>query len=251
MLGPEHPEHADFHEQSGRRLLLPGQVRAGRGALTARPWRSSAACWVPSIPTRCGPWAIWPSILLGQGKYAQAEALFSQTLEIQRRVLGPEHASTLMSMDNLASVQYVQGKYAQAQALFNQTLEVRRRVLGPDNPDTLETLSAFAAMYLRQGNYDLARLLPNRPWRGADAYWVRNTRTQSMRHPIWRTYHEQGKFADGRALAREAMEMDRKKRPNDWEDSVRRACVGANLAGLKKYAEAEPLLLGGYSGMNA
>ena len=39
-----------------------------------------------------------------QGKYAQAEALYSQTLEIQRRVLGPEHPDTLTSMDNLAEV---------------------------------------------------------------------------------------------------------------------------------------------------
>ena len=30
-----------------------------------------------------------------EGKYAQAEALYSQTLEIQRRVLGPEHPDTL------------------------------------------------------------------------------------------------------------------------------------------------------------
>ena len=39
-----------------------------------------------------------------QGKYAQAETLDSQTLEIQRRVLGPEHPDTLRSMNNLAIV---------------------------------------------------------------------------------------------------------------------------------------------------
>ena len=43
-----------------------------------------------------------------QGKYAQAEALYSQTLEIQRRVLGPEHPDTLMSMNNLAIVYFAE-----------------------------------------------------------------------------------------------------------------------------------------------
>jgi hypothetical protein len=37
-----------------------------------------------------------------QGKYAQAEALYSQTLEISRRVLGREHPDTLMCMGKLA-----------------------------------------------------------------------------------------------------------------------------------------------------
>jgi hypothetical protein len=36
-----------------------------------------------------------------QGKYGQAEALHSQTLEIERRVLGAEHPETLRSMYNL------------------------------------------------------------------------------------------------------------------------------------------------------
>ena len=35
-----------------------------------------------------------------QGKYGQAEALYSQTLEIKRRVQGPEHPSTLNTLSD-------------------------------------------------------------------------------------------------------------------------------------------------------
>ena len=35
-------------------------------------------------------------------RYGEAEVLLRQTLEIQRRVLGPEHPSTLLIMSNLA-----------------------------------------------------------------------------------------------------------------------------------------------------
>ncbi len=72
------------------------------------------------------------NVYWSQGKYGQAEALYSQTLEIQRRVLGPEHPDTLLSMGNLADTCAKEGKYAQAEALFSQTTELSRRVLGPE-----------------------------------------------------------------------------------------------------------------------
>ena len=43
-------------------------------------------------------------ILKGQGKSDEARKLHEQTLEIQRRILGPEHPDTLRSMHNLAAM---------------------------------------------------------------------------------------------------------------------------------------------------
>jgi pentatricopeptide repeat protein len=39
-----------------------------------------------------------------QGRYAEAEKLYEETLEIERRVLGQDHPDTLASMYNLACV---------------------------------------------------------------------------------------------------------------------------------------------------
>ena len=55
VLGPEHPRHAVFHEQSGQRLQASRASTRRPRRSTARPWRSAAACWVPSIPTRWVP----------------------------------------------------------------------------------------------------------------------------------------------------------------------------------------------------
>ena len=82
-----------------------------------------------------------------------------QALEIQRRVLGPEHPDTLYSMNNLAIVYYYQGKYAQAEALDSQTLEIRRRVLGPEHPDTLNSMNILATVYDDEGKYAQAEAL--------------------------------------------------------------------------------------------
>ena len=59
----------------------------------------------------------------------------------------------------------------------------------------------------------------------------------------------QGKFAAAGALAQEAVEGNRKVRPEEWKRYFSESLLGASLAGEKKYAEAEPLLLEGYRGM--
>jgi non-specific serine/threonine protein kinase/serine/threonine-protein kinase len=91
-----------------------------------------------------------------QGKYAQAEALHSEILEIRRRMLGASHPDTLVSMNNLANVYYRQGNYAQAEALYGRILEVKRRVLGEDKWVAMNNL---ALSYYSQGKYAQAEIL--------------------------------------------------------------------------------------------
>jgi hypothetical protein len=64
-------------------------------------------------------------------------------------------------------------------------------------------------------------------------------------------YLSQGRFIESEPLAREALEFDRKKQPDDWQRFRAESLLGASLAGQHKYGEAEPLLLEGYQGMAA
>jgi eukaryotic-like serine/threonine-protein kinase len=148
------------------------------------------------------------NVYRSQGKYAQAEALSRQALEIQRRVVGPDHPDTLYSMNNLADVYYQQSKSSQAEALYGQILAERRHALGSEHPDTMASASDLAL-----------------------------------------AYRSQGKFVQSEPLAREAWEFFKKKQPDDWQRFRAESLLGASLAGQKKYAEAELLLLEGYQGM--
>jgi eukaryotic-like serine/threonine-protein kinase len=187
-----------------------------------------------------------------QGKGAQAEALHRQILEIRRRVLGPEHPLTLRSMGNLAGVYADQSKYAQAEALFSQTLEIRRRVLGPDHPETLFNLSDVAFLYQRQGKYGLAETYAAQALAGRrHTLGPEHTDTIASAADLALAYLSQGKFAESEPLAREALEFDRRKQPDVWQRYRSQGLLGASLAGQKKYAEAERLLLEGYRGMLA
>ena len=64
-------------------------------------------------------------------------------------------------------------------------------------------------------------------------------------------YVYQQKLAEAQPLAREAMQTDSKIQPDDWQRFRAESLLGASLAGQKKYAEAEPLLVEGYQGMLA
>ena len=93
------------------------------------------------------------NVLDDEGHYAEAEKLDRETLDIQRRVLGPEHPDTLMSMNNLATVLEHEGHYAEAEKLDRETLDIKRRVLGPEHPDTLASMNNLANVLDDEGHY--------------------------------------------------------------------------------------------------
>jgi len=187
-----------------------------------------------------------------EGKYAEAEALFSQTLEAMRRVLGPEHPLTLTAMANLGEVYEHEEKYAESEALFKQNIEIRQRVLGPEDSYTLATVSDLALLYLRQGKWALAETYAARALAGRrHAFGSQNPDTMAAESDLALVYLAQGKFAESEGLAREALETEQKVQADDWQRFRAESLLGASLAGEKKYAEAEPLLLEGYQGLLA
>jgi non-specific serine/threonine protein kinase/serine/threonine-protein kinase len=187
-----------------------------------------------------------------QGKFAEAEPLYSQIGDIFRRKEGAEHPNTLTIMNNLAMTQYLQGKYADSEPVFRQVLEIRRRILGPEHPQTQETLSEMASMYQRQGKYREAETYAAESMRGAQhTFGPENARTIKAENDLALAYVSQGKFTESETLARQAVEIDRKKRPDEWERFRAESLLGASLTGQKKYAEAEPLLVGACQQMAA
>jgi hypothetical protein len=91
--------------------------------------------------------------LHGKGKHAEAEQMQRELLDLQRRVLGPEHPNTLATMNNLANTLDDQGKHAEAEQMQCELLDVQRRVLGPEHPHTLATMNNLACSFLSQGKH--------------------------------------------------------------------------------------------------
>jgi tetratricopeptide (TPR) repeat protein len=251
VLGPEHPDTL-----MAMNNLLVVDVNLGKyqsaETLAGRVLETRRRVLGPEHPDTLQSMHNVAWVNYTQGRYSQAEALWSQTIELRRRVLGPEHPRTLLSMRDLADAYLAQAEYARAEVLFKHTLEIIRRVQGPEHPLALDTLSEFASLYQQQGQYPLAEtfiaqvLASRRRTLGSD-----DPRTAAAAADLALAYLSQRKFAESEPLAREAVEFDRKKQPDEWIRFRAESLLGASLAGQKKYVEAEPLLIEGCQGMLA
>ena len=130
-------------------------------------------------------------------------------MEVSRRVLGPQHTTTLGFLADRALLYLQEGKRELAEADATQVLTGRRRAGGSEDPSDVHLAAA-----------DLALILIS-----------------------------EGKFAESEPIARENLEFNVKEQPDRWQRFRAESLLGAALAGEKKYAEAEPLLLAGYQGM--
>ena len=85
------------------------------------------------------------NVYSGLGLYSPSEMLLRRAVEIRRKVLGPNDADTLDSMNHLSWVILYQGRYAEAEKIQRNALERERRVLGENNPQTAYAIDGLAS----------------------------------------------------------------------------------------------------------
>jgi tetratricopeptide (TPR) repeat protein/DNA-binding XRE family transcriptional regulator len=88
--------------------------------------------------------------LYQRARYAEAELLYQQALEIREQVLGSEHPEVATILSNLASLYWDQSKYTLAEPLFLRALSIHEQALGLDHPDVATSLNALALLYKAQ-----------------------------------------------------------------------------------------------------
>ena len=251
VLGAEHPN--TLASMNGQGYLYNSQGKYPQAEkLWSQTLESARRVLGPEHPNTLAIANNLAEVSDRQGKYAQAEAIDLSVLEVRRRVLGPEHPDTLASMSNLATAWSHLGRYPQADKLYRETLEIQRRAAGPESAGALSSLAALAANSQRQGSQAAAVAFAAQALAGRrHALGAESPDTLDAAAGLALAYQSQGRFAESEPLAREAVELDRKLRPDDWERFRDESLLGRSLLGQKEYADAEPLLLQGYQGLDA
>ncbi len=177
------------------------------------------------------------------GLFGRSHVLLSQAVDIRRRVLGPNDAQTLTSMDHLAWTLCREGHYAEAEKMQRETLDARRRVLGPENPDTLESIENLAWSLKEQSHYAEAEKLQR------ETLDIRR-RILGVEHPdtlvsmtdLAASLSGQGNFAEAEKLERDALDIQRRiLGPENPRTMTSMNNLGNTLNQEDKYPEAEKL----------
>src|SRR5262249_43008060 len=87
----------------------------------------------------------------GKARYADAERLGRQLMEVYSRGLGEGHSDTADGYSILAAVLYAQGRLPEAEATFRKALAIWLKAVGEGHPDTARTYSNLAAALAGQG----------------------------------------------------------------------------------------------------
>jgi tetratricopeptide (TPR) repeat protein len=180
-------------------------------------------------------------LLVAQGKYGEAEKLFTNVIQVQSRALGSEHPDTLDTRHRLIYALTRQTKYAEAETEARNVLKSREKVLGPDHIDTIVSRYNLAEPLVEQGKYGEAEALYREVIRlDEKVFGSEHPRTLSARVGLATVLGDEGKNAEAEPLYREIIRLDEKvygpEHPNTLND---RQNLATTLQADGKYSEAE------------
>lgn len=102
-------------------------------------------------------------LYLNQGRYKEAESMFKRALQGYGKARGPEHASTLGTVNNLGLVYRMQGRLKQAELMFERALQGYEKALVKEAvaayPPYLDSLETMADLYSDLGRITQAKEL--------------------------------------------------------------------------------------------
>jgi hypothetical protein len=95
-------------------------------------------------------------MLGNEGKYAEAEQLQRETLEMERRILGADNLKTLSVEDNLADTLIYEKKDAEAEEILLRNFANVARLYGADHPELALINYGLGCIALHRGQRDEA-----------------------------------------------------------------------------------------------
>ena len=84
--------------------------------------------------------------LARNGEYGKAVPVYRHVFEARRRVLGPDHATTVASKWHLAAGLHWAGEDSEASKFAKEVLASKKHELGEDDPDVAAILDLIASI---------------------------------------------------------------------------------------------------------
>jgi CHAT domain-containing protein/tetratricopeptide (TPR) repeat protein len=99
-----------------------------------------------------------------EGDFDQAERLFKRALELNEKLLPPEHPDLVRLLNNIAFVHSNKDDIESAEGLYERVLNIRLKHLGQKHPLVALSLNNLGTLYTRKGEIARAEETLNRAW---------------------------------------------------------------------------------------
>ncbi|HVU24789.1 MAG TPA: tetratricopeptide repeat protein, partial [Opitutus sp.] len=190
--------------------------------------------------------------LIPQGKLAEAGDLLQKSLELGKS-LGTESASAPGTLVLLALVRALENQPAESAALLQRSAGLTTGL-----PANVQGLVSFACLVLNDAfdhNQHFAEAVILHRTIVAFESQVHGRNSTEMAKALGglaSALVRAQQFAEAETVARDALALRQKRlTPGDWLIYNAQKLVGDSLVGQKRYAEAEPLLLGAFKEMQS
>ena len=97
--------------------------------------------------------------------------MYQRALDGKEKAWGPDHTSTLSTVNNLGNLYADQGKHSEAEKMYQRALDGYEKAWGPDHPSTLRTTNNLRLLNASRGRYiEAGEIHPRALNRNARAY---------------------------------------------------------------------------------
>ena len=153
------------------------------------------------IPSRINRTEYIAKLLHQQVQLAAAEKMYVQALDGKERTVGPEHTSTLITLNNLGVLYQAQGNLAKAEEMFVRARKGYEATVGPEHTSTLDTANNLDLLYKDQGKLKGAEEMLVRAPRGfEEALSAKHTSTLDTIYNLGNLYRDQGEVAGAKEM---------------------------------------------------
>ncbi|CAG7983436.1 unnamed protein product, partial [Penicillium nalgiovense] len=193
--------------------------------------------------------AVWEAfrrlgvLYFGQGKLKEAGEMYQRALIGKEMALGPDHASTLTTVNNLGALYSDQGKLKEAEEMYQRALAGREKALGPDHTSTLATVDNLGLLYSGQRKLKEAEEMHQRALVGFEkALGPDHTSTLTAVNNLGLLYSGQGKLKEAEEMYQRALAGREKALGPDHTSTLTTVDnLGALYFGQGKLKEAEEM----------
>ena len=184
------------------------------------------------------------SLFEREGRYNDAAQLLTAALNIQAKVLGPDHPEIATTLDNLGNVYYKMGRDGDAENFYRTAINIREKKLGPMHPLLATSLINLGNIYNYDGRWGEAEALYRRAMDiTVKAEGQESPQVAVILHQTANMLQAEGKLTDAERVLRGALAIDGKAYGLTSVEMARDLFILSNLLeDVGRNDQAKPLL---------